>query len=250
MPNNNDGISDNVKIVDYWNRRGLGLSNEEWAEFYGLLFPVLMRTRLPSEFNATNRRRDLVNTFFYDKVYLNAATSKAGPLQKVHAVHLYLKRFALDLLEPDGDQDPGPDTEDDPVAAVAAPAQRPGHAHLLEEAGIDIGAAIVSADGFLTGLERGERACLRDHSCADKAESQPISRIAERMQMGASYHRQVRTLGITRSKGETYDGYEDTKIGRWLCGLGARLHPDWREEIATLLIVLCERVRIFQEKAA
>ena len=62
MPNNNDGISDNVKIVDYWNRRGQGLSNEEWAEFYGLLFPMLMRTRLPAEFNASNKRRDLVQT--------------------------------------------------------------------------------------------------------------------------------------------------------------------------------------------
>lgn len=247
MPNANDGISDNVKIVDYWNRRGPGLSNEEWVEFYSLLFPVLMRTRLPNEFSAADRRKDLVNTFFYDKVYLNAGTSKAGPLQNVHALHLYLKRFALDMLE---DREGDTDNDDDTVEEVAAPPQAPGYAHLLDEAGIDIGAAIDSADQFLTTLEAGERACLRENSCADKPQAQPIQRIAERFKMGKDYHRKITKLGITRSHGDTYKGYESTKIGRWLCGLGARLHPDWREELAALLLVLCERVRTYPERLA
>ncbi|MGJ7917759.1 hypothetical protein ACI48D_20055 [Massilia sp. LXY-6] len=246
MHNNKEAFNDNVKIVDYWNRRGPGLSNEEWLDFYRLLFPVLMRTRLPPEFNAVAKRKDLVQTFFYDKVYLNAGTSKAGPLQKVHAVHLYLKRFALDVLEAEGQADS--ENDEEATAQAQAPTEV-GHARLLREAGIDIGAAMHSADQFLGTLASGERGCLRDNSCADPSRAEPISRIAERLNMGPDYHRKIKELGITRTKGATYAGYEKTKIGRWLCGLGACLQPDWREELAALLIVLCERVRVFQEKA-
>lgn len=242
MHNNND----DVKIVDYWNRRGPGLSNDEWLDFYSLLFPVLMRTRLPPEFSAADKRRDLVHIFFYDKVFLNAGTSRAGPLQNVHAVHTYLKRFALDLLAPDG----GEGGADDDTADLPAPLQPAGHAQLLGEAGIDVGQAMHSADRFLVDLEPGERGCLRANSCADPSQAEPISRIAERFKMGPGYHRKIAALGITRSKGDTYAGYETTKIGRWLCSLGARLAPDWREELAALLIVLCERVRLYQEKTA
>lgn len=247
MHNNRNSFNDDVKIVDYWNRRGPGLSNEEWLEFYSLLVPVLMRTRLPPEFSAAGKRRDLVHTFFYDKVFLNAGTSKAGPLQNVHALHTYLKRFALDLLEPDPADGGG---DGGPTAGLAAPPQQTDHTRLLVEAGIDIGAAMHSADQFLKDLEPGERGCLQANSCVDPSQAEPISRIAERFKMGPGYHRKITALGITRTKGETYAGYETTKIGRWLCSLGARLGPDWRAELAALLIVLCERVRVYQEKKA
>ena len=85
---------------------------------------------------------------------------------------------------------------------------------LLGEAGIDAAKALLSAERFVGTLAPSELGYLRHASCAEE-KAEPVSRIAERMHI-ANYHVTAKRLGITRSKGETYRGYEKTKIGAWL----------------------------------
>lgn len=227
---------DHARIVDYWNRRANGLSEPEWSDFYRLVMPVLLRTRLPARFSSDAQRRDLANLFFQDKILLNAASTRAGPLLHVRALHGYLKRYALDLL--------GEALQGEPLdpGLAAAPATT-GHERLLREAGIDTGMAMHSADGFLARLAPGEIAYLSLHTCSDEQEREPVSAIARRFSLGTAFHHKARRLGITRSKGESYRDYGKTSIGRWMLDVGVEMDLDWREEIAALLTMLCQRVR-------
>lgn len=237
---------DNARVVDYWNRRS-ALDAAEWTDFYHRVIPLLMRTRLPERYNEEAERRGLINDFFQDKILLNAETSQAGPLQNAHALHIYLKNYEKDVRRKDlWEESLDALCEDDgfqPGAGAADETYCDPHANLLDEAGIDAGAAMRSADHFVATLELGELAYLRHHSCNDD-KPEPVSRIAERLALGTAFHFKAKKLGITRSKGETYRGYEKTKIGAWLLSVGAQLHPDWREELATLLILLCQQVRL------
>lgn len=244
--NKNDGFDyGNARIVEYWNRRRQGLDKKEWEDFYRLIMPVLMRTRLPSDYNDERKRLELVNDFFQDKVLVNAATSTAGALQNVHALHSYLKNYALQCLR---SPDPGPQLPEE-VEDLAAADTPVAHARLLDEAGIDPLAVMHSADRFVEALEPGEVALLRSHSCAEGDKPEPMSAIATRSGMPTTWFSRAKALGVTRSKGETYRGYERTKIGRWLVSNGAQLHPDWREEVAALILLLCQRVRMHRREA-
>jgi len=242
---NNDGFDyGNARIVEYWNRRKL-LDKKEWEDFYRVIKPVLMRTKLPSDFNDNDKRVELVNDFFQDKVYINAATSTAGALQNAHALHIYLKNYALQRLRTT-DPELRPLDEVEQLAAADAPMAQ---ARLLVEAGIDPLAAMHSADRFVDTLNVGEVALLRSHACADGDKPEPMSAIAARTGMPTTWFNRAKALGVTRSKGETYRGYERTKIGRWLVSNGAQLQPDWREEVAALLLLLCQRVRMHRREA-
>lgn len=243
MDNNNGFDYGNARIVEYWNRRRQGLDKKEWEDFYRLIMPVLMRTRLPSDFNDDRKRLELVNDFFQDKVLVNAATSTAGALQNVHALHAYLKNYALQRLRPPEPQPP------DELESLAAPDVPLGQARLLDEAGIDPHAVMHSADRFVDTLDAGEVALLRNHSCADDDKPEPMSAIAARTGMPTAWFNRAKALGVTRSKGDTYRGYERTKIGRWLVANGAELRPEWREEVAALLLLLCQRVRMHRREA-
>lgn len=244
---NNDGFDyGNARIVEYWNRRRQGLDKKEWEDFYRLMLPVLMRTRLPSDFNDDRKRHELVTDFFQDKVLLNAATSTAGALQNVHALHTYLKNYALQRLREPGLPPLPPDETIEQLAADDVPV---GLARLLGEAGIDPKAAMDGADRFFERLDDGEVALLRSHTCADGDKPEPMSAIAARSGMPSTWFNRAKALGVTRSKGETYRGYERTKIGRWLVASGAELNPNWREEVAALLLLLCQRVRMYRREA-
>lgn len=245
-------IDVNGKIVDYWSRRG-ALSEAEWVDFYRCTVPLLMRTRLPEEYADQGKRRDLVDCFFQDKILLNAASSGAGPLHNAHALHQYLKNYATDIsrrerchesLESLAQEEPAQGD------AKGRALDRARHAALLGEAGIDADAAMHKASRFLSTLEPGERDYLRDHACADDGAAEPISSIARRHALGSTYHTKARKLGVTRSKGETYAQYGQTKIGQWLLSAGARLDPDWREEIAVLLVLLCHQAGLHPREAA
>jgi len=248
------GGGNNDMIVHYWNRRP-ELNKAEWIDFYRRVVRLLMRTRLPEEYNDEAQRRDLVNCFFQDKILLNAETSQAGPLQYVHALHGYLKNYEIDvrramLKRPAWDGGKGEDGDSADGAegaegehAPAEPGQHDRHGQLLAEAGIDVRAAMQSADRFIAALPAGEAAYLQHHSCTDE-KPEPVSRIAQRMALGATFHIRAKQLGITRSKGETYRGYEATRIGAWLRSTGAQLNPEWREELAALLVLLCQQVRL------
>ncbi len=250
----------NARIVDYWSRRS-ALGQAEWVDFYHCVVRLLMRTYLPEEYNGEEERRDLVNRFFQDKILLNAETSKAGPLQSAYALHGYLKNYEKDvrranrkhaaaslddMLEKDGvELADDVDLADDAVELGGADP----HVDLLGEAGIDVQAALRSADGFIETLAVGEQAYLRHHSCAD-GKPEPVSRIAQRLDLGTTFHVRAQKLGITRSKGETFRGYEKTKIGAWLRSTGAQLHPEWRQELAALLVLLCQQVRLRLKEVA
>ncbi|MGV7209825.1 hypothetical protein ACLB1G_18450 [Oxalobacteraceae bacterium A2-2] len=239
------GDDSHARIIDYWNRRP-ALSREEWGDFYQRAVRLLMRTQLPEDYRSDAARRDLINCFFQDKILLNAETSRAGPLHSAYALHGYLKNYekslrrdqpadaSLDQLCEEGYQ--LPEEEAGPQAGEA-------HAGLLAEAGIDPRAAMHSADRFIAGLGARELAYLRHHSCAE-GRAEPVSSIAQRLALGSTFHLRAKKLGITRAKGDTYRGYENTAIGGWLRAVGAQLHPDWREELAALLVLLCRQVRL------
>ncbi len=207
----------------------------EWQDFYRITAPLLMKTKLPTEYADQGKREALIHTFFTDKIFLNAATSKAGQLENVYALHTFLKRFAQDIqkgnvLEPEL----GPE---EPHAAAAM-----SYEQVLAEAGIDFHRVDDAAGEFVNKLDDGESAYLRYSTCAESEDKEPISRIAKRLKLGTAFHHRAKRLGITREKGATYHGYEETKIGRWLLSVGAKLNPEWREELAILLTLLCQKV--------
>jgi hypothetical protein len=234
----------NARIVDYWNRR-CALSQAEWVDFYQCAVRLLMRTCLPEEYNREAERRDLVNRFFQDKILLNAETSQAGPLQCAYALHGYLKNYEKDMRRASvkHESESLDALYDDEGFEPAGQAAEDPHAKLLGEAGIDVQAAMRSADDFIATLAPVEVAYLRHHSCAD-GQPEPVSRIAQRLMLGSTFHIKAKKLGITRSKGETYRGYGATRIGAWLRSTGAQLDPEWRQELAALLILLCQQVRL------
>ena len=228
------GIDANARIVDYWNRRA-ALNEAEWVDFYRCVIPLLMRTRLPVEYNDAARRQALVMDFFQDKILINAETSQAGPLRFAHALHGYLQNYEKDVRRRESREEIS-EVEPEQIG------QCDPHADLLGEAGIDVADAMRSADRFVATLDIGERAYLHEHACAD-GKAEPVYKIAERLAL-RNFHHLAKRLGITRSKGETYRGYEKTKIGAWLLSVGGQLHPEWREELAALLILLCRQVRL------
>jgi len=193
---------------------------------------------------------DLVNIFFTEKIFLNASVSRAGPLESVHALHRYLKNFALDLLEKSQQThsvEIQEDSEGDDTSIADAADLSPNHIQILREAGLDLQTVSQSAAQFIQTLTAGELAYLTHHSCADEGVKEPISAIAKRLELGSTFHLRAKSLGITRSKGETYVGYEKTKIGRWLASVGAQISEGWQTELAVLLIVLCLQVQLARE---
>lgn len=239
------------QLLDYWRRRSQGLNESEWHDFYRLAVPVLMATQLPPEFSDGTARRNLVDIFFAEKIFLNAGATRAGPLENVHALHIFLKRFVVDIQRRSAPyvatEDFTEDADQSDKNARTAPA---AYEHILAEAGIDLREASISAGVFLSDLDGGEAAYLRHHSCAENEDKESISGIAERLALGSSYHYKAKGLGITRGKGETYVGYEKTKIGRWLLSVGAKLNEEWQEEIAILLTLLCLKVYESREDQA
>ncbi|KAF1856335.1 hypothetical protein Lal_00037375 [Lupinus albus] len=220
----------NAVIVDYWDRRA-SLSVAEWEDFYHRVTPLLMRTRLPEQYNDPARRRELVNDFFEDKILLATATTKAGPLQSAHALHRYLKNYARDRLRAEADA-PFEPAEPDAIASLPAEPVDLAEQQLLHEAGIDVRAAEASAGAFIMGtLDEADRILLHRDTCAPD-ESQSINSIGTRYGIKAPYHR-AKQLGITRSKGDTYRDYRMSKIGAWLAGpealcggpMNIALHP-------------------------
>jgi len=235
--------ADHARILDYWVRRRHGLSAGEWEDFYRRTLPILMSTQLPPEYADGVKRRNLVDIFFAEKIFLNASASRAGPLDNVHALHAFLKRFALDLQRRGSHLTALEDLPDELAAETANSEHHAAApvscAQMLAEAGIDADGASRSAAQFIEELDAGEAAYLRYHTCAEQEEKEPLSSIAQRLALGSSYHYKAKSLGISRSKGETYVGYEKTKIGRWLLSVGAMLNKEWQEELAVLLTLLC-----------
>lgn len=247
-----------TKILDYWSRRKT-LRPDEWVDFYRITSPILMKTQLPAEYADRKNREALVHMFFAEKVFLNAATTKAGPLKNVYALHGFLKNYAEDIRrkssweeligDPAGEEQRKNKDDIGQTDGQASSAPAMSIHHLLAEAGIDVDKAADSARVFVEDLEDGERAYLRHHSCAREEKPEPVKSIAERFAMGTSYHYKAQRLGITSEKGATHKDYKKTMIGRWLMSVGAKLIPEWQEELAALLNLLCQKVHEYKKGA-
>lgn len=249
-------MTPNEQIVEYWNRRSM-LNEAEWEHFVRLLVALLMRTSgLPEAFAAHAQRKDAVMLFISDKVFLNAHTSRAGSLANAFALHGFFKRFCIDLLgrgktdvvsidaddAPQLDDTSGKDEEPGKAADELAGCFPLSSRQVLEEAGIDVDQAFDSARNFLRSLDEGDRVCLAYNTCEQDEDQVALNRLAERFSI-RSYHYRAKQLGITGSKDGFYDGYESSRIGRWLTSLGARIAKDWVEELALLLAILCLQIR-------
>lgn len=241
---------DNAKIVAYWAKRQQGYTTAEMEDLYRLVFPLLMRTLLPDEFADQEERAALVHAFIADRFLINGLTSKAGPLVDAYALHRFLKKYAISWLRdrkkavPLDENDAPEDADEDDADGddcMAADDPVSSQRQLLAEAGIALDRAQESAERFLDSLEVGERTYLVRNACADEDDKEAISSIAERLALGSSYHYKARKLGITGEKGGFYEGYEHTKIGKWLSSLGVAISKDWQRELVALLMVLCER---------
>jgi hypothetical protein len=235
-------------IVDLYNRRRDGLSVREWGELYKLVMPVLERTRLPEFFWSQEEREDLVNSFFERKIFRNAKSSHAAPIVQAYQLKAFLKNYAIAHLRAramEAKTTVSAEIETDRIAA--AEASYSSIEKILSDAGIALDKAVVSAKGFIDSLSELHRAYLSNDTCADEREG--IVHIAHRLD-ARSYHYQAQKLGITRPGDPPYSGYESTRIGGWLVELlgkdilaqGGALDPDWREEYAALLKLLCYQI--------
>jgi hypothetical protein len=237
------------RIVHLWAERQRGLSDAEMGELCLLAKRLLMRTRLPKQYDDQEERIDLINDYILERIIKN---QKAGPLVSAHALHTYLERFAIDRLREtarypsrllDENTTASDNTDDETGERDEATTSLATTQHqLLVEAGIDPANATESAQRFVAALAAAERAYLALNTCSDKDKYQPISTIAKRMQLGSSYHYKAKQLGITGDKGGFYQGYEHTLIGQWLVSLGARISPEWRRELMLLIVILCQQV--------
>lgn len=246
-----------ARIVSLWSMRKSGLNAPEMTELCELVQRLLVRTRLPERFAAPQARADLIHDFIVQKIILNQHTTQAGSIESAHVLHTYFKRFAIDQLRDDArtvslegdtvdtsegdgwDEPDAVENRDSGLEQVATNDVTADVRKLLQEAGIDIDAVRQSAQHFVASLEEAERAYLAFNACRDDEDQIPISGIASRLRLGSSYHYKAKQLGITGSKGGFYQGYETTRIGRWLTSLGARIAVEWQRELVALLIILC-----------
>jgi hypothetical protein len=241
--------TDNAKIVAYWAQRKHGFSTAEMEDLYRLLVPLLMRTRLPAELTDQRERANLIHAFIAERFLINGRASNAGPLANAYALHLFLRNYAISWLRErdrdvslDEDADAVADLpEDDDASCSYANSIMAELRQLLTEAGINVEHAGESAERFLGSLDPAERTYLARNTCAEEEDREPISRIADRLALGANYHSKARLLGITGSKGGFFQGYENTKIGKWLVSVGATINAEWQRELVALLAILCER---------
>jgi hypothetical protein len=239
------------RIVHLWAGRRRGLSGAEMTELCELVKRLLMRSRLPPEYADPQARADLIHDFIVQKIVLNQHTSEAGPLASVHVLHGYLKNFITDQYREAArnaaqslDENTGDEEADDDVGEcdVADSRLTTSQHQLLVEAGIDLGNAVESARRFVAMLEAAEKAYLALNTCSDDEDQHPISAIADRLRLGSSYHYKAKQLGITGRKGGFYQGYENTRIGRWLVSVGARISHEWQRELTVLFVILCHQV--------
>lgn len=243
-------VAETERIVHLWTLRGQSLSSAEITELCQLVQRLLVRTRLPAQYADAQARAELIHDFLVQKVILNPT----GTIESAFVLHGYLKNYATDQLRKADRAKPFDDSvaiasNDDDEEAEQGGADIAdatdlvaNQNRLLAEAGIDIETARTSARRFLDALEAAEKAYLELNTCNDGESASPISSIAERLCLGSSYHYKAKQLGITGRKGGFYQGYEQTKIGKWLTSLGAKINTEWRGELLALLTILCSQL--------
>lgn len=249
-----------AKLVDYYNRRGSIKTETELVEFYQLLVPYLRRTRALDIDLPGHGREDLILEFFVERILHRNGGSTSKPIRTASEIKLHLKNFVLDLLrKAKADSRDDPDLTDyydsnegrteqglNLGADRYATPNTKAIENILREANIDLKQAEASANAFIDTLDKGDKALLQFHSCADTEEQETKDSIADRFDIKARANRATK-LGITKTAGTIYRGYEKSKVGGWLKTVlqgdpnkpKADLRPEWREQIVVLLQLLC-----------
>lgn len=223
--------SDRETLSDYWRRLDT-LSDKEWAEFYGRVRMALRRCPA-SELSALPDSRDnYIAEFFAEKIFFKAQRKQDEGIQTISGGALcgFFRRYLIDELrrrkrdEPLDDDIPevNPVVPDDPVDSLLR--QIGGHEALAK-----------SIEGFLAHLEDWALLMLRGHFCAD--DSIPMSKLCKGI---PAYHYKAQKLGIAvKRNAADFLGYEHTRIGQWIKGLGLDIVPENHSAIRHLLGMIC-----------
>ena len=229
--------TDQEVFSDYWSRRD-ALTASEWTDFYYRVRKALMRCPAPELSAISDSRESYIDEFFTEKLFFTAQRAPTTGIQSISggALCLFFRRFLIDKIRgrkqedsldenvPDNDATPvttAPDNHIDKLLAHIG-----GHEALA-----------LSVDTFLAQLEDWALLMLCGHFCADDDEAIAMSTLCRGI---PAYHYKAQSLGITVKKNAAnFLGYEHTRIGQWVKGMGVDIVPENRPAIGFLLEALC-----------
>lgn len=230
-------------LCQLWSNRAQ-LTQAQWAELYDhVVFGLSHMCRAPQLQSLGDTREEHIQQFFLVKAYEGDYSAGWVPYH-FGALCDRFQQYLLDILKSPQHtrvsslDDCGDDDEPNQLAQDMAVLDQ--SEQLLFESGLSETTVRTSASDFLASLEKPDQIYLACHQCADQEESEPISKLAKRMQIASSHYRALK-LGITRKKGEFEIGYEETSIGTWLTRhLGLQCTREYVQEILVALKILCD----------
>jgi hypothetical protein len=224
-----------AQYIQYWNERQ-HLKADDWRHMYQLTHAFLASCAVRSFEQTLGTRKELIDDFFHDKVFMGAGSAAQAPYS-AGALCQYFKNYLVDKTRNAWDNH-RVSAEDVEAEYENCGCVQDQDAHeVLAEFGLPLQKVEQSARQFLATQDVSERMYLALHACADDPEA--LSNLAKRFRV-PSYHYKAKKLGITREKGQTEAGYEKTQIGAWLAdSLGLPLHPDAHDVILAALKILC-----------
>ncbi len=225
------------ELRDLWNRR-VELDGDGLTRLYQLVTARLRSARCPELVGLEGDADEYIHDFFI----LKAMDNPVSAIKHANVLVTYFRRFLRDRLQqraPARAWTPrDEETHQDPLDCLEAPDDGLAAAVLAlsEATGLDETALGEAASRFLDSLDDWARDYLALGFCPDRGV--PLATLAKARRI-ASYHYKAQKLGITRQKGQTWQGYGETRIGAWLGSLGLELDPAQAALIATALKILC-----------
>ena len=229
--------SEQEALSGYWVRLDQ-LTDAEWTDFYRRVRMALLRCPATQLRDLPDSRESYIDDFFTEKLFFKAQRATAGGIQTISggALCFFFRNYLTDQLrgikptQEIGDAEAAPemsvDCADPDEAVKGFLNQIGGHEALAS-----------SVDSFLAQLEAWALLMLRSHFCADDDEAIAMSELCKGI---ASYHYKAQKLGITVKKNTgDFLGYEHTRIGQWVKGMGVAIVPENYAVIVFLLGALC-----------
>ena len=228
-----------IELHDLWSRRA-ELAEREWARLWAVVWLGLGRYR-PSILGSINDSfEDLFADFFLQKVR-EPRLFHSNPPDHFGALCLYFSRFLIDrqraekmFQEFDDERDGAGAEAEVPSACVQASA-----VFGVGIIGLDEAMVRVAAIEFFGGLPEWARLYLSLSICPDGENQEALYKLSARLNI-ASHHYKAKQLGVTRGKGKSLAGYEDTLIGGWISRqLRIPIDREHQDYIGAALAVLC-----------
>lgn len=225
------------ELRDLWNRRA-DLDADGLTRLYQLVTARLRSARCPELAALDGDGDEHIHDFFV----LKAMDNPVGAIEHANVLVTYFRRFLRDRLQRNatagGRIDRDDETQWNLPDCLEAPDDGLAAAllDLSEATGLDETALGDAAGRFLDSLDDWARDYLALSFCPDRG--LPLVTLAKARRI-ASYHYKAQKLGITWQKGQTWQGYRETRIGAWLCSLGLEPEPAQAALIATALKILC-----------